>query len=158
MNEPNYEEKRLKYNLYMCNYRKKNKKKINEQALKSYYKHREKIIKKHNIYQKENADKINKFNRENRKKIKLKVLNYYSNNNPKCICCNEIQIEFLCIDHINGNGNEHRKLIKHEWICTWIVRNNFPIGFQILCFNCNQSKGFYGYCPHKKQEGVSYVR
>ena len=23
--------------------------------------------------------------------------------------------------------------------------------FQVLCHNCNMSKGFYGYCPHEKE-------
>ena len=32
----------------------------------------------------------------------------------------------------------------------WIKDNNFPDGFQILCHNCNQAKGYYGICPHEK--------
>ena len=31
----------------------------------------------------------------------------------------------------------------------WIKKNNFPKGFQILCHNCNQTKGYYGKCPHE---------
>lgn len=30
----------------------------------------------------------------------------------------------------------------------WLKKNDYPKGFQILCHNCNMSKGFYGYCPH----------
>ena len=33
----------------------------------------------------------------------------------------------------------------------WIIKNNFPEGFKILCHNCNNAKGFYGKCPHQKQ-------
>ena len=32
----------------------------------------------------------------------------------------------------------------------WIIENNFPKGFQILCHNCNVAKGLYGECPHEK--------
>lgn len=83
-------------------------------------------------------------------KIKLKVINYYSSGTNSCKCCNENKIEFLTIDHINnGRGNPadrsdrmglpfYRKLIKL----------NFPEGFQVLCYNCNLTKGFLGICPH----------
>ena len=32
----------------------------------------------------------------------------------------------------------------------WIIKNNFPKGFQILCHNCNSAKAVYGKCPHEK--------
>ena len=32
----------------------------------------------------------------------------------------------------------------------WLVTNNFPKGFQILCSNCNFAKGVLGKCPHQK--------
>ena len=51
------------------------------------------------------------------------------------------------IDHINGKGTEHRKKIGFN-IYPWLVKNNFPEGFQTLCCNC--SKGHLGYCPHEK--------
>jgi len=25
----------------------------------------------------------------------------------------------------------------------------YPTGFRVLCHNCNQAIGLYGYCPHK---------
>ena len=24
----------------------------------------------------------------------------------------------------------------------------FPLGYRVLCHNCNLARGFYGYCPH----------
>lgn len=51
------------------------------------------------------------------------------------------------IDHINGGGTKHRKQIGSH-IYNWIKNNEFPEGFQVLCFNCNLAKGFYGVCPH----------
>ncbi len=79
---------------------------------------------------------------------RTRILLYYSNNNPQCSCCGEKEDKFLCLDHINGGGHQHRKNIKNR-IYEWIIKNDFPKGFQILCHNCNMAKGFYGECPHK---------
>lgn len=78
--------------------------------------------------------------------IKQTVLDHYGN---RCACCNETLYEFLTIDHINGGGCEHRKKI-HSNIYKWLIDNNYPEGFQVLCMNCNFSRGKYGYCPHKR--------
>ena len=34
-----------------------------------------------------------------------------------------------------------------EALNRWIIQNNFPKGFQILCQNCNFAKGHYEKCP-----------
>lgn len=68
----------------------------------------------------------------------------------KCTCCGESQYEFLAIDHVNNDGNEDRKKMKNSYrIHRYIIDNNFPKEYQILCHNCNLSKAFHGYCPHK---------
>lgn len=78
-------------------------------------------------------------------------LDYYSNGTFKCACCNEGHYEFLVIDHINGGGSKHRKEIKKKYPSTYtfLVAQKFPLGYRVLCYNCNCSLGFYGYCPHK---------
>ena len=82
-------------------------------------------------------------------KDRLLVLSHYSNGNPKCACCGEDKYQFLAIDHIDGNGNKHRKKAGTK-MARWLRANNYPKGFQVLCHNCNMAKGFYGQCPHKK--------
>jgi len=85
-------------------------------------------------------------------KIKKEALTHYSNGEPKCACCGEKRIEFLCIDHINGKGNEQRKRV--GWgtsFYRWLRKSNYPPGFQILCWNCNHAKAIYGRCPHQKE-------
>lgn len=57
-----------------------------------------------------------------------------------CVCCAERQRIFLSIDHIENDGRKHR----NTDVAFWIVRNNFPKGFQILCFNCNCAKKLNG--------------
>jgi hypothetical protein len=79
-------------------------------------------------------------------------MNHYSNNDPKCACCGERHYEFLAIDHIYGGGCRHKKEIKC-CLPLWLIKNNFPKGFQILCHNCNMAKGFYGKCPHNTDSG-----
>lgn len=68
----------------------------------------------------------------------------------KCACCGESRYEFLSIDHIKGGGEKHRREVAGMKISRWLVKNNFPEGFRVLCHNCNQSLGHYGYCPHEK--------
>ena len=86
----------------------------------------------------------------NRRKV---VLEYYGGVPTKCACCGESRIEFLSIDHINGGGSKHRKELKIFGIRfnDWLIKNNYPEGYRILCHNCNQSLGFYGYCPHERE-------
>ena len=32
----------------------------------------------------------------------------------------------------------------------WLIKNNFPEGYQILCYNCNTVKARYGQCIHER--------
>jgi len=79
---------------------------------------------------------------------RMEILNAYGN---KCACCGESNYEFLGIDHINNNGSQHRKEIGRG-LYDFLIKNNFPSEFQILCHNCNFAKGHYGYCPHTQTE------
>jgi len=103
-----------------------------------------------NNYCKEHYKTNLKRYRKTRQDYKLnqrqRVLEYYGN---KCGCCGEVTYEFLTVDHINNNGAKHRKELKGSSVYNWIIKNNFPDDFQILCYNCNCAKGFYGKCPHK---------
>lgn len=86
------------------------------------------------------------------KKLRFDALTAYSVGGLKCACCGENNIEFLAIDHINGGGNQHKKVIgKNKRFYLWLKENNYPEGFRILCHNCNMSFGLYGYCPHEKR-------
>jgi hypothetical protein len=57
---------------------------------------------------------------------------------------------FLVLDHKDGGGSAHRKEIQQRGnsMVGWIIANDFPDLFRVLCWNCNQALGFYGYCPH----------
>ena len=96
----------------------------------------------------ENHPKLKKYYNMRSATNRQKVIAHYSNNKNECACCGEKHFTFLCIDHINGGGGKHRKELGHGNMCWWIIKNNFPTGFRILCHNCNMSLGFYGFCPH----------
>ena len=52
-------------------------------------------------------------------------------------------IDFLTIDHINGGGNKHLEAIRKvggQSFYNWLITNNFPKGFRVLCWNCNHGK------------------
>lgn len=69
-----------------------------------------------------------------------------------CACCGEKRIEFLCIDHINGGGEKHRREIGKGGggpFYNWLRKNNYPAGYRVLCSNCNSAIGRSGYCPHE---------
>lgn len=85
-----------------------------------------------------------------RLKVKITVFNHYG---TKCACCNEATLEFLCVDHINGGGTKHRQELGNKGrghnFYSWLIKNDFPEGFRILCHNCNFAFGVYGCCPHQ---------
>ena len=90
--------------------------------------------------------------KKNVERVKRKIFIHYSGNPPKCQCCGETTFEFLSLDHLHNNGAEHRRTYEGAKILWWIIRNNYPEGFQVLCRNCNWAKYAYGVCPHQKKK------
>jgi len=121
---------------------------LSERALLSY---RNKI--KTPEYKQERLKKLREYTNKRRIKFRKMVLTHYSNGNLKCSCCGESNIYFLTIDHINNNGNKHRKEINSSGgphFYDWLIKNNYPAGYDVLCMNCNHGKSRNnGKCPHK---------
>lgn len=88
--------------------------------------------------------------KEYRLKRKIEALKKYSSGKVECSCCREQTVEFLSIDHTNGGGTSHRRSLNSTDIYAWLLKNNYPGGFRVLCHNCNQAIGHYGKCPHKR--------
>jgi hypothetical protein len=131
----------------------KNKEEINRKR-REYNKRpevHEKILEVQGEWRKNNRARANELSRISKKKYEARCKELIFNHYGKvCACCGESNPMFLSIDHINGGGTKQRKEIKREKITTWLVRNNFPKGFQTLCFNCNWGKHInHGICPHK---------
>lgn len=88
-----------------------------------------------------------------RRSLKSQVMDAYGN---RCACCGETQPLFLTVDHVENDGAEHRAGLGHgqggDRIYKWLIREGFPSGFQILCWNCNVGKHLNGgVCPHQDQ-------
>jgi hypothetical protein len=84
------------------------------------------------------------------RQIRLLVLQAYSQEEPSCACCGESILAFLTLDHINGGGRAHRSQYSGTLgVYREVKRFGFPVGYQVLCFNCNLARGFYVTCPHE---------
>ena len=114
-------------------------------------------------YRIKNKEKIQKYRKEvgtpQIKKLAIEVFSVYSkrhsnSNIPCCRCCgiNEY-MEFLTVDHIYGRDNlpEDEKDLYGKDLYRWLSLNDFPSGFQILCWNCNFAKHNLGKCPHENK-------
>ncbi len=97
-------------------------------------------------YRQEHKREKNLNNRAFYQSCKEKVFDHYGR---VCSCCGEAEIAFLTIDHIGGGGYQHKKETNSK-LYPWLVQNNYPEGFRVLCYNCNCGRRL-GPCPHEKQ-------
>jgi len=101
-----------------------------------------------------NRAKLNAYTKKSRDKAKRLVFQHYSGATiPFCKCCGTTVPEFLTLDHVNNDGAADRKQKRRtgSQLCEVLVKEKFPSGFQILCYNCNCSKNKDSFCPgHKK--------
>lgn len=79
---------------------------------------------------------------------RLTVLSYYSGGVPQCQCCGENNPAFLNLDHTDGGGARHWRTLKSKSFTEWVIHNNYPDVFRVLCSNCNQAISIFGSCPH----------
>lgn len=105
-------------------------------------------------WQKEHPEKVREFGKNDRRKVREKVFYHYGRS---CICCGEDRFEFLTIDHVDGGGSQHRQQIKND-LYRWLIKNNYPEGFQTLCYNCNCAKKDRVLCPHKMDGDYVWFR
>lgn len=128
---------------YRNAWRNKNPEKYKSLRLKHYYKHHENEILKSRLRRRENKELI---------------IAHYSKSSS-CAICGFTDIRALTIDHINGGGSKHRKLICRgggNVFYVWLKKNNYPEGFQVLCMNCQFIKrDINGECSHNGRPKVN---
>lgn len=103
-------------------------------------------------WRRKNPSIISGYRKSNAMKLRRSIFEHYG---LKCSCCNEDELVFLVLDHIQDDGGKQRKelnLKSGEPFYRWIKNNGFPVGFQTLCHNCNHAKRL-GVCPHQKNTG-----
>jgi hypothetical protein len=143
-------------------YYQRNKEKVLAQKKEYRAKNKERDLKRKKEYYQDNKERLCAYQEGYRKtddyKIKHRVhcKNFKIRNRQAvldhygrvCACCGEKNEMFLVIDHVNGGGNQHRKEVGN--VNAWLIKNNFPAGFQVLCMNCNLGRELNnGTCPHK---------
>lgn len=114
-----------------------------------YITHKEELAQKLRLWQINNKEKVSLYNKRwrnrNKSYVRLKWSKYALNiflcvlNNYGAICvmCHENDTMALTIDHIGGGGNKHRhKVGVGTKFYNWLIKNNFPPGFRVLCANC----------------------
>ena len=126
-------------------YQKKWRERNHERDKEKNRKYRRKYVETH-------REKIREFARNKSRSWKVLILSHYGGEHPQCECCGESESKFLTVDHIKGGGKKHRKAIgKHgNTFYRWLVQNEYPSGFRILCYNCNCASGHWGKCPHEE--------
>lgn len=73
---------------------------------------------------------------------KLEIL--YAYGGPVCVGCGETTVCVLQMDHIHGGGHAQALELGNgiasrgrAKMYKWLIDNNFPPGFRVLCSNCN---------------------
>lgn len=108
----------------------------------------------HRDWRDKNRIHVTNSNNTYKRKVRRLALEHYSGGKMICNCCGENNVMFLTIDHIDGKGHVHRKIL-HDSLTGWLRSNNYPKGFQVLCFNCNCGKSLNkNICPHKNIQGT----
>jgi len=104
-----------------------------------YRKHPDIVISNNLKYRQKNPDKVRAWVNKSYLLMRTKVLTHYGNDKCACVKCGFDDIRALSIDHINGYGKKPTKTYSNRsgtGLYYWLVRLNYPEGFQTLCMNC----------------------
>lgn len=143
------EDASLKKREYKRQYHIKNREQIIEKVHKHYVRNRDKRLAYGKKWRDENPDKMRTYRHKFKDKLRTETFEAYGG--AHCNCCGESERRFLTIDHINNDGAAERREMNNRGGYAFYARlrtRGFPVGYQVLCFNCNMSKGHYGICPH----------
>ncbi len=101
-------------------------------------------------YRKAHADKCLIATKSSNLLLKYEVMEHYGG--AICACCGEDIVEFLTLDHIDGDGPKHREeFTKGHTSRFYKALKNAgfpPERLRVLCMNCNWARR-HGDCPHQ---------
>jgi len=87
--------------------------------------------------------------------LKLRVFTEYSkrvsnSKVPVCACCGYLDFRFLTLDHIISRKKlpAEEQVVSHN-LWKYLEKKGYPKRYQVLCYNCNQTKSDKIDCPHK---------
>ena len=111
-------------------YRQKNPERARERSRRWHEENRDRAAAYGRRWVQENPDRARELPRLRRERLRTAVFDHYG---QACACCGTA--ENLSIDHVNGDGTEHRmELFGSSNVSTgmylWLIRNGFPAGFR----------------------------
>lgn len=89
-------------------------------------------------------------------RIRMEAIDRYSSGTRVCVRCGENDLRFLALDHVEGDGREHRKTFSGT-LHAWARSRGWPPMFQVLCHNCNHLKALASR-PVGRSKSAAYVR
>lgn len=100
-------------------------------------------------WREKNRERSRELNTKYNRETKQRIMAHYGGG---CTCCGETTVEFLTLDHINGDGGQDRKQARvgHGGYRHYkkLLQEPPRADLQILCVNCHHAKTFTGSCPH----------
>lgn len=101
-----------------------------------YIENKEQVDKTNKRWYVNNKKRANVFAKKSRENRKVEILEHYGG--AYCSICEVGDVEILTLDHVAGGGTKQRRKFKDgHAIYRWIINNNYPGGFRVLCRNCN---------------------
>ncbi len=107
-----------------------------------------------------NIEKSRSWDRARNQRIKLQLVAGYGG---KCTCCGESEPQFLTLEHLNKDGQQHREAVNGNKnrggmkIYLDVIKRGFPSDYTILCMNCNFAEKDSRSCPHKMAQSREYT-
>lgn len=138
---------------YNRKYSREHRGEINARCRRYYNEHREEILsykRRYYLEHKEEQGSQNlRYQRQRLLTLKLDALTHYGINGCACVKCGESRLACLSIDHINGGGTQQG--LGGATLYFWLIKNNYPEGYQTLCMNCQFVKRIENDESRKKQ-------
>ncbi len=66
--------------------------------------------------------------------LKKSIFTIYGHGKCACVHCGEKRLDCLSIDHVNNDGAKDK--LSGDRLYRYLRDNNYPLGFQTLCMNC----------------------
>lgn len=139
-----------KKKLYDANWRKENPEKTQRYWQNYYQGHKKELNEKkreRDLNNPQRREKKAETNKKWREALKLETFNAYGG--CICVCCGEVNLGFLTLDHINGCPEGRKRKDTTIRLYSKLKQLDYPRGFQVLCYNCNLGRAHHGgICPH----------
>jgi hypothetical protein len=134
----------------IAEWRRKNPERTREISRRSAAKHPDKVKARNRAYYQKNRERAAQQERKRYQRLKDEA--YAAYGGYRCVCCGETERLFLCLDHVNNDGNKHRQEVAPVRLYYWLKQQRYPPIVQVMCFNCNQGKRLNGgICPHQRK-------